>query len=351
MKIDFNLLVIFQFLVLAQGFTTGFLVLASARERRAHRWLGWLIVAMTLQVTDRFLSSAGLYRDYRWLYFSPLFYSWSYGPLLFWYFKTSVEPTITFDRRRHWWHFAPVAVQAIFYGWVALHDLDFKAWFWINVHKPYTRYVDYYVGIVLIMSGLWSAYRLLPTTQTLLRRGVWGLTAFYAVAALDPLLNHWYLEPRHPKFYLTEWVLPVLTYVLVLSVYLRRQWQRRPVAAPPRRADSDPALVQQIVELMERQRLFLNPELTLSDLAQKTNLSPNTVSHCLNTGLGQSFNDFVNAYRVAEVKRRLADPDAERFTLLGIAYESGFNSKTTFNRIFKEATGLSPKEYKSGLER
>ena len=57
----------------------------------------------------------------------------------------------------------------------------------------------------------------------------------------------------------------------------------------------------------------------------------------------------VNGYRVAEVKRRLAAPDAQRFTLLGIALESGFNSKTTFNRIFKQFTGVAPREW-SGSE-
>ena len=53
----------------------------------------------------------------------------------------------------------------------------------------------------------------------------------------------------------------------------------------------------------------------------------------------------MNGYRVAEVQRRLAAPDARRFTLLAIALDSGFNSKTTFNRIFKQVTGVAPREF------
>ena len=55
----------------------------------------------------------------------------------------------------------------------------------------------------------------------------------------------------------------------------------------------------------------------------------------------------MNGYRIEEVKRRLQAGDTQRLTLLGIAYESGFNSKTTFNRVFKETTGMSPKAYKN----
>ncbi|HEX8507607.1 MAG TPA: helix-turn-helix domain-containing protein, partial [Hymenobacter sp.] len=75
--------------------------------------------------------------------------------------------------------------------------------------------------------------------------------------------------------------------------------------------------------------------------------APRLISFTVNAGFGRSFNDLVNGYRVAEVQRRLAAPDARRFTLLGIAFESGFNSKTTFNRIFKQVTGVAPRDYQA----
>ena len=92
-------------------------------------------------------------------------------------------------------------------------------------------------------------------------------------------------------------------------------------------------------------QLYQNPTLTLAELSAHTGLPPRLISFTVNASFGRSFNDLVNGYRVAEVQRRLAAPDARRFTLLGIAFESGFNSKTTFNRIFKQMTGVAPREY------
>ena len=65
----------------------------------------------------------------------------------------------------------------------------------------------------------------------------------------------------------------------------------------------------------------------------------------LNTSLNQNFYDFINTYRVSEVKRRLDEGEAENFSILGIAEECGFNSKASFNRVFKKITGTTPTGY------
>src|SRR3569833_245838 len=70
------------------------------------------------------------------------------------------------------------------------------------------------------------------------------------------------------------------------------------------------------------------------------------MSRIINTALKKSFNDFINEYRVQDALRKMQDPAFDHITLLGIAYESGFNSQTSFNRIFKQVTGKSPVEYK-----
>ncbi|HEX3383946.1 MAG TPA: ABC transporter permease, partial [Mucilaginibacter sp.] len=75
------------------------------------------------------------------------------------------------------------------------------------------------------------------------------------------------------------------------------------------------------------------------------------MSRIINVALGKNFNDFINEYRVADVVQKMQDPAFDHITLLGIAYESGFNSKTTFNRTFKQMTGKSPVEYKNDLKK
>ena len=92
-------------------------------------------------------------------------------------------------------------------------------------------------------------------------------------------------------------------------------------------------------------RAFLDPDLTLSELAGQLGVSAHVLSQVINSGFGKNFNDFVNAYRVEEVKKRLQAGEQKQKSLLGIALDCGFNSKATFNRTFKKFTELSPSEY------
>ncbi|MBS1504047.1 MAG: ABC transporter permease, partial [Bacteroidetes bacterium] len=102
---------------------------------------------------------------------------------------------------------------------------------------------------------------------------------------------------------------------------------------------------------MEANRYYQDPELSLASLAEKLGLTTHELSRLINTVLKKSFNDFINEYRVRDVAAKMQDPAYSHITLLGIAYESGFNSKATFNRTFKQLTGKSPVEYKSHLKK
>ena len=100
-----------------------------------------------------------------------------------------------------------------------------------------------------------------------------------------------------------------------------------------------------IVKAIDEDRLFTNPEITLAGLAQALDVHPNNLSQVINTCEGKNFYDYINHKRIEEFKRMVALPESQRFTLLALAHECGFNSKTSFNRNFKNATGLSPSEY------
>ncbi|MDB5090358.1 MAG: macB 15 [Mucilaginibacter sp.] len=94
---------------------------------------------------------------------------------------------------------------------------------------------------------------------------------------------------------------------------------------------------------------YQDPELSLSLLAQKLELTTHELSRIINTVFKKSFNDFINEYRVREVIGKMQDPANDHLTLMGIAYDSGFNSPSTFHRAFKEMTGKTPAEYKKEL--
>ncbi len=103
--------------------------------------------------------------------------------------------------------------------------------------------------------------------------------------------------------------------------------------------------IAQINVLMNSDKLYLNEHLSLKELAAHLQADPNLISHILNTHVGSNFYDFINHHRVEEVKKKLKDPKYEHLSILGIALESGFNSKTTFNRVFKQVTGYTPTQY------
>lgn len=100
-----------------------------------------------------------------------------------------------------------------------------------------------------------------------------------------------------------------------------------------------------IENLIQEESLYNNPELTLSDLAKKLNTNVSIISKTINQGFQMNFNDFINNYRIEEVKKAFDKGEHKKNTLLGIAFDCGFNSKATFNRAFKKNTGKSPKEF------
>ncbi len=101
----------------------------------------------------------------------------------------------------------------------------------------------------------------------------------------------------------------------------------------------------QLSELMQTGKFYKNPELSLTNVAQKINVHPNTLSQVINTVEQKNFYDYINFQRVKEFERLVTLPENQKFTLLSLAFECGFNSKTSFNRNFKKVTGLSPTEF------
>jgi len=101
----------------------------------------------------------------------------------------------------------------------------------------------------------------------------------------------------------------------------------------------------ELIGLMQREKCFKNGELTLMELSQKLNVHSNNLSQVINSLQGKNFYDYINSQRVEEFKQLVRLPENQKYTLLYLAYECGFNSKTSFNRNFKNVEGLSPSEY------
>ncbi len=102
---------------------------------------------------------------------------------------------------------------------------------------------------------------------------------------------------------------------------------------------------EQLFSCMEEMKPHREPDVSLQDLAEKLEVSPHHLSQVMNCRLGMNFYQFINRYRLREVRRLWEDPDFRGSSLLDYALAAGFNSKTTFNRVVKDQTGLTPSEF------
>lgn len=107
----------------------------------------------------------------------------------------------------------------------------------------------------------------------------------------------------------------------------------------------------ELKELMDKNQPFLNPTLTIFELAKLSGIQPHQLSRLINREFKCSFFEYINRYRVDLCKEKLSSAGYDEYTLLAIALECGFNSKSSFNRIFKEQTGSTPGEYKKNTLR
>ncbi|BDB57563.1 helix-turn-helix domain-containing protein [Flavobacterium ammonificans] len=105
-----------------------------------------------------------------------------------------------------------------------------------------------------------------------------------------------------------------------------------------------------LINAMEIDKLFLNGKLSIQDVSEKLNIPKQYISEVLNEHMNTNFQDFINEYRVEEFINRIKNDQNNQFTLLGIATEVGFNSKSSFNSIFKKFKGLTPTQFRKNLE-
>jgi AraC-like DNA-binding protein len=108
-------------------------------------------------------------------------------------------------------------------------------------------------------------------------------------------------------------------------------------------------LHRELKRLMTEEAVYKKSDLSIDDLSSKLGVHPNYLSQVINQKEKKNFYDFVNTYRIEEFKRLIEMPENQHLTLLALAFDCGFNSKSSFNRYFKKATGLTPSQYTAAL--
>ena len=171
-----------------------------------------------------------------------------------------------------------------------------------------------------------------------------------ALALIEEAINSRF--PMAVYFYVEPIFKPLLTEPRFQELMKQVQGENTSFTLPERKYkrslldEASRIKYQEVLEkLMLTEKPYLNPGLTLRALAQKLNLAPNYLSQLLNEGFQQNFSEFVNSYRLKAFKDKVTDPANHQMTILALAYDSGFNSKTAFNTFFKKTMGKTPKAY------
>lgn len=344
------------------GFVFAFLLFEKKENRQANRFLSLTILSMCLTFTP-FILDASIWNAYQWLAWLPFSLSYWIGPAFYFYIKTLTESPGSF-RKQDLWHFSPIILNYIH---SIYHVIVVKTnpWPWFHHIAELLESA----AILSVLIYLIFSFKLVKSYQLSLLNNVsytemidlrWVSRFIFVIAGSCVLMLVFLITSMIAggKYTLQEWDDPRAFALLVyagglywLSISGFKQAQTHRIIALEEANEQDydgqSEVIQKLSSAIESDKLYRNPELSLSDLSRSVEVSERLISNAINQELGKNFFQLINEYRVEEVKERLKDPKNDHLKILSLAFDAGFNSKASFNRVFKAYTGQTPKDYKS----
>jgi len=298
------------------------------------------------------------------------------GPLIYYYIKASVEESFSFTKKDTL-HFLPVILFVLFYAFVYVYDLNQPGFAdtqngvlfsWAMEHLSVMFSVLFTLQLLIYLVLSFKLYYLFRNRLVQeysntykyelrwLRNFLFAYTFLFVYDVIQ-MITEGYIFDLH---WTEEWWYQFCSALVVIYVGVMGYFTPLENVKKIKLSKSiDPLENDSVVEefkfqddlnhvckLIKSEKLYLDPNLSLSQLSRKVKLSSSQLSFIINKGKGINFNDFINQYRVEYVKTQLIDPDKKHLTILAIAYDSGFNSKATFNRVFKRISGDSPSSFR-----
>jgi len=350
------------------------------QERRSDIWLGFVIFLLGMEIQDYTFGFAGI--NYLWeeLNGFPRHFSLAFAPTVYFYLKAQINREFRFkinDLRHYIPYFVYFLIKIFFFvqGPEAVQQFENSAiaqWLgWLERISIWASYIYYFYHSLKI----YREYRQWTLTQFSDTDTVsfeWLRNFIYLIIAGEIFRWIWHiLSISFQLDFNQDWWWHLFTVAIICYIGIRGYAQHQPkklVFTEQESTKTPAALVSsyeadninpltiadysewkpKIERLFTEQKIYLEPELSLADLANKLKTNTSVLSAAINQNFGKNFNDFVNEYRVEEVKRQLKAPENAHLSLLGVAFDCGFNSKSTFNRAFKKLTGQSPKDFLEG---
>lgn len=355
----------------AQGVFFGIQLLATRSNPSKNRFLACLLLLFSYRLFNQILLFFGIGK-YDWWYHSTLELSWSYGALIFLYVKASAKTSYKFSQSDRLL-FIPVVLQIILSIFVRSQNF-----FWDGTRESlswlgywgYVLWMNYstvpFIASLLILYYLKQAQDCLASinpnernpkpyqfTKTLLTNTRRFYIIVVAIYLLDFLLIRLVNQEAYyyfNRFYYNPFLISIsiLTYVLSFVGYKQRKLLliRPKPQLPTRNQKALEEIAERLDLLMSTQQAFKNPNLSLDDLAKMLDTKTQLLSQTLKFIHNTSFYPFLTQYRVEEFRSLLLDPKHQHYSLLGLAYEAGFNSKSSFHRAIKKHYQLTPSEFK-----
>jgi AraC-like DNA-binding protein len=286
------------------------------------------------------------------------------GPALYFFTKSITDPDYRISRKEYV-HFIPVVLEFIFYR-TEIYRLGSNGLYQEGLH-PFTiiYMAEQWLGVISISVYVFlSVIMLIKYSQWIkskysnlknkslgwLRIPVFIYSGYWFVWMIIIQIDHFVFQYAFKEFYFlpANIALAVITTWIGFKGYIKSQTDAsgfQKASLKTETIPTNPEDAKLISELMNTQKPYLNPDLDLQKLSELAGMNLKKISRIINHDLHMNFYEFVNKHRVEEFKQRLQQSDCDQLTLLGHAFECGFNSKSTFNHIFKKYTELTPREY------
>ncbi len=302
------------------------------------------------------------------------------APLIYFYVKSITQSNFKF-KKNHWWHFTPAILIIIYRLGIFTYDALQPGFNetqngYLKIHfdeaffQPTMSFIEFPFVLLYLAFTLQLFYnyrkkinQYFSNTYKLELNWILSFLLLFTIGflydTLQTIIGSFVTDLNYnQRWWLNFYMALVTLYVGIRGYFtdttkLKRldfSFSPNLVTIPDAEETYDVKSVsendlEKIKNLMEIEKAYLNPELNLSDLAKQSNMTRAELSEIINSGFGKNFNDFVNAYRVEAFQDLLKKGKHEQLSLLGVAYECGFNSKATFNRVFKKLTSYSPTQY------